>query len=109
MSKYQSKDILSQDTSVAKNTGFIECLRDNHVVIYGTHTCPACKSLLEKYLGYGDINLIYTNCSSGDEADMEKCMSEMQTSYVPEIQIDGVLLEQQGLPEVLAEITGCPL
>jgi glutaredoxin len=62
---------------------FIQCLARESVVIYGSQYCPACSALIDQFEGY-DIKLIYVECSR----EQEKCAKEMQTDYVPEIQIN---------------------
>jgi glutaredoxin len=62
---------------------FIQCLARENVVIYGSQYCPACSALVDQFKGY-DIKLIYVECSR----EQEKCTKEMQTDYVPEIQIN---------------------
>lgn len=94
----------------AVNDNFIQCLADAGVVIYGSSTCPACAQLEEEYSGYKTIKPIYLDCSGrGTEEETQRCMNEMKTRYVPEIQIKGELFEGWGSPETLAEEVGCQL
>ena len=89
---------------------FIECLAEAGVVIYGSQTCPACFQLEQEYGGKAVIGPIYLDCSGlGSEEETKRCMEEMQTRYVPEIQIKGEFFEGWGSPEALAEVTGCTL
>lgn len=89
--------------STPVNDQTIDCLADAGVVIYGSATCPACIKLVEDFGGNEIINPIYVNCTENPE----KCRTEMQTNYVPEIQIKGVLYDGARSPEVLAEEVGC--
>lgn len=89
---------------------FIQCLKEEGVVIYGSSTCPACARLEEEYGGYEKVKSIYLDCSGlGSQEEAERCMEEMQTSYIPEVHIKGRLFEGWGSPEALAEATGCQL
>ncbi len=89
---------------------FISCLKDAGVVIYGSKTCPACADLEKMYGGYEMIKPIYLDCSGlGSAEENERCMEEKQTMYVPEIQINGELLEERRSPQCLSDITGCEL
>jgi hypothetical protein len=89
---------------------FIQCLKENGVVVYGSSTCPACSRLEQEYGGYDKIKPIYLDCSGlGTEEETERCKEEMQTSYIPEVQIKGELFEGWGSPEALAEVIGCQL
>jgi hypothetical protein len=89
---------------------FIECLKEEGVMIYGSSTCSACEKLREEYGGYSVLKPIYLDCSQlGSEEDFKKCIEEMKTGYVPEVQINGEVFKQWGSPENLAEETGCPL
>ncbi len=100
---------LNEDDSNLSND-FIQCLADAGVVIYGSKTCPACAQLEEEYSGYKTIKPIYLDCSGlSTKEEMERCMDEMKTKYVPEIQIEGELFEGWGSPETLAEEVGCQL
>ncbi len=93
-----------------KEEDFIQCLADAGVVIYGSTTCPACSRLEQEYGGYEVIKPIYLDCSGrSSEEEEERCRTEMQTTFVPEIQIGGELFEEWGSPETLAEETGCEL
>ncbi len=106
MGNYQADIVVTTTKSPSQ---FIGCLADAGVRIYGSSTCPACTNLLSYYSDFGSLDAIYFDCSSADEKIREKCYENMQTEYVPEIQINGVLFEGTGTPEVLAEITNCQL
>ncbi len=81
----------------------VDCLKEEGVVIYGSSTCPACRSLEEEFKGREVIAPIYTDCYEYQE----KCAEEMKTGYVPEIQIKGELFDRWGSPEVLAKEVNC--
>lgn len=81
----------------------MECLARSGVVIYGTLTCPACNKLVESFGGYEIIDPIYVKC----DENWERCENEMQTEYVPEIQIKGVLYNGERSVEALAKKVGC--
>lgn len=83
----------------------IQCLADAGVVIYGSRTCPACAQLAESFGGYDKIALIYVECSK----ERERCSSEMQTNYVPEIQIQGKLYNGPRNPDNIAEAVSCKI
>ncbi len=95
----------SIDLNDELNNDFIQCLADSGMVIYGSRTCPACTQLAESFGGYDKIALIYVECSE----ERERCSSEMQTNYVPEIQIQGNLYEGSRDLGYLAKITDCEL
>jgi len=81
----------------------IQCLADGGLVIYGSRTCPACAQLAESFGGYDKIALIYVECSE----EWERCSAEMQTNYVPEIQIQGKLYNGPRNPENIADAVSC--
>ena len=91
----------------AENSGsaFVQCLAEAGVAIYGHKTCPACARLAANFGGYAAIDSIFTECN----AERERCVREMQTDYVPEIQIRGTIYGGPKTPEALAEETGCAL
>ncbi|MGM0629469.1 MAG: peptidoglycan-binding protein, partial [Patescibacteria group bacterium] len=85
-------EILSEEPSNKGNEeekAFIECLKEAEVVIYGTPTCPFCDQLVESFGGYDAVSPIYVNC----QESFDRCKDEMQTSGVPEIQINGELYQ----------------
>ncbi len=89
---------------------FVQCLKEEGVVIYGSTTCPACSRLEEEYGGYEIIKPLYLDCSRrGTEEELAQCREEMKTEFVPEIQIKGDLFDEWGSPEALAKETGCEL
>lgn len=97
----------SEETITETETinGLVQCLSDAGMVIYGSRTCPYCNQLVESLGGYETAGLIYVECSQ----ERERCSQEMQTNYVPEIQINGVLYSGSRDPEALAETTGYQL
>ena len=92
-----------KETEITKS--FIECLANAGVVIYGSETCPACASLVNSLGGYEKIESIYVECSQ----EMERCSSEMQTNYVPEIQIQGKIYTGPRDPGSIAETVSCEI
>ncbi len=93
------------DVQIKKNNeiSFIECLEKEGMVIYGSKTCPYCTQLANSLGGYDAVSLIYVECSE----ERERCNQEMQTRYVPEIQIKGNLYDGSRESEALAKETGC--
>ncbi len=92
---------LNQDNTDTNNIDTIECLKESGVVIYGTATCPACLALVENFGGRAKIDPIYIECNKEEE----RCMEEMQTNYVPEIQIKGKLYEgPRDLESILKQV-----
>ena len=87
-----------------KNNIF-ECLADSGVVIYGTDTCPACRALIDSLGGYEKVAPIYIECNK----ERERCSKEMQTNYVPEIQINGEIYTGPRSLKGIAEAVGCNL
>ncbi len=96
--------------NIKGNQEFIYCLEDAGVVIYGSSTCPACAQLEQEYSGYETIKPIYLDCSGrGAKEETERCMDEMQTNFVPEVQIEGEVFNDWASPKNLAQATGCQL
>ncbi len=81
----------------------IQCLDEAGVVIYGTKTCPACASLVESFGGAEKIEPIYVIC----DEEWDRCMEEMQTELVPEIQIRGELYVGPEDPKSVAKAVDC--
>ncbi len=75
------------------------------LIIYGSRTCPACASLANSLGGYEKIEPIYVECSE----KWEKCSAEMQTRYVPEIQIQGELYEGPRNPTEIGNAVSCEI
>ena len=84
---------------------FVQCLAEAGVVIYGSEYCPACLHLVESFGGYEIINPIYIECSE----ERERCRAEMQTDYVPEIQIKGELYVGPRDLDSFGRAAGCQL
>lgn len=95
----------TEDKNKASANGFIRCLAEAGVVIYGSKTCPACASLTSSLGGYEAIKPIYVECSE----EWDRCSSEMQTKYVPEIQIKGKLYTGSRSPDRIAEAVNCEI
>ncbi len=102
-------DINVTPTTTKSPSQFIKCLAEKGVTIYGSSTCPACKNLLSYFKDFGSLDSIYFDCSSSNAKIRQKCSENMQTEYVPETQIDGILVEGRVTPEILSEKTGCKL
>ncbi len=92
---------IDQDTM----DSFIQCLAEAGMVVYGTRTCPACLSFVNSFGGYDRVESLYVECH--DEG--ERCQAEMQTNYVPEIQIKGQLYEGPRDHASLGKTAGCPI
>jgi len=86
---------------------FIECLKREGVIIYGSSTCPACKALEEELGGYEIVEPIYLDCSMGSEEELERCKEEKYTRYVPEVQIKEELYKNINSAEDFAQKTNC--
>ena len=81
----------------------VECLAEANVIVYGTETCPACTQFAMQFGGYDVIDPIYVECAD----DPEKCNANMQTEFVPEVQINGTVVEDTSKAGLAAQ-TGCP-
>ncbi len=100
---FYSKEDNSIDNSYTGD--FFECLASEGVIIYGSMYCPACSELVNSLGGYEKIAPVYLEC----EDNMDRCMQELKSGYVPEIQINGELYLGQKTIEGLAGETGCNL
>ncbi len=88
----------------------VQCLQEKNVVVYGSYTCPACSQLVDDFGGSDVIKPIYVECTGiAGEEEANRCENEMQTRYVPEIQIDGELYEGSRSPQALAEEISCEI
>ncbi len=87
------------------HASLIKCLKESGVVIYGSKTCPACAELVNQFGGREALSSIYIECSEEEE----RCMREIKTGYVPEIQINGELYDGSRTPEDLANLVKCEL
>jgi glutaredoxin len=97
--------IFTQGKDKSTNDDFFNCLKSNGLVIYGTSTCPACTQLRNNLQDFGNnIDLIYVNC----DENPQRCATEMKASYVPEIQINGVVFPNKSI-EALSQQTGCKI
>jgi hypothetical protein len=96
--------------SVAPNvasqmTETVACLKEKGVVIYGSRTCPACAQMVTLFKGYEVIDPIYVECQTSGL----RCSQEMQTQYVPEVQIAGNLFKGPATPAAISAAVGCAL
>jgi hypothetical protein len=95
--------------AVAQNLAFSQCLADAGVVTYGSRTCPACQDMIRAFGGYTAAAPVYVECMT----NQARCGAEMQTQYVPEVQINSVLFTDYSapdqIPQALAQATGCEL
>lgn len=110
--KEETKETQEQATESQEEEidDLIQCLKDSGVVIYGSSTCPACKQLEDSFGGIDVIKSIYLDCSGlGEPEETKRCQEEMQTNFVPEIQIKGELFRGSRNPESLAEKVSCDL
>lgn len=87
------------------DSDFIQCLANAGVVIYGTKTCPACASLVNSLGGYELVEPIYVECNE----ERDRCSFEMQTNYIPEIQIKGELYSGSRNPINIGNAVNCEI
>lgn len=100
---FKNKEIENEKEKTIND--FVQCLAQAGIVIYGSKTCPACTSLVNSFGGYEIIKPIYVECS--EEGD--RCREEMQTNFVPEIQIKGRIYSAPRDPESLGAAVGCEI
>lgn len=86
-----------------QDAALVQCLSEADVVVYGTETCPACTQFAMQFGGYDVIDPIYVECADNPE----ECEANMQTEFVPEVQIDGIVTEDRSKAGLAAQ-TGCP-
>lgn len=111
--KSENKDVnneieseqIKEESKEAPIDKFIQCLVDKGVVVYASETCSACKSFAEMFGGYEKVTNLFVFCGK----EIERCMNEMNTNYVPEIQINGEAYQGLRSLEGLAEATNCNL
>ncbi|MCF7845332.1 MAG: hypothetical protein K9M12_01035 [Candidatus Pacebacteria bacterium] len=96
-------EVEEEDLVEEELISLVECLEEANVIAYGSRTCPHCIALVESFGGYDVIDPIYVECSTGDE----RCQTDKQTGYVPEIQINGELYQGERSPATIAEVAGC--
>lgn len=103
----QSRSDEAPDTAVADSAmqEFVGCLADNDVVAYTSETCPACFRFAQQFGGYENMEPINVECGENPE----ECQQNMQTGYVPEVQIDSQVLETTPTLDDLSAATGCKL
>ncbi len=94
------EEVLAEKEALAS---LVDCLKEKKVVAYGSKTCPYCLDLVESFGGYDIIGPIYVECSGGDE----RCQTDKQTGYVPEIQINSELYQGERSPKAIARVAGC--
>jgi len=85
-----------------QDAALVQCLSEADVVVYGTETCPACTQFAMQFGGYDVIDPIYVECADNPE----ECEANMQTEFVPEVQIDGIVTEDRSKAGLAAQ-TGC--
>jgi hypothetical protein len=104
----ESNDVLGNDepefTEVPSDE-FIQCLVDSGMVVYASKTCPACSALANSFGGYDAVENLFVFCND----DSEACTENMQTTYVPEIQHNGVVFEGARTMDAFASLTDCEL
>ncbi len=91
------------EEKVVPDDEFIQCLVDSGMVVYASKTCPACTNLADLFGGYESVEDLFVICSE----ERERCDLEMKRNAVPEIQINGELLEGARSLENFAQKTGC--
>lgn len=84
---------------------FNDCLAESGMVIYGSKFCSTCNSFIEELGGYEAVTSVYVECTDYPE----RCNTEMQTEYVPEIQLHGEVYTGQRSLTALADVTDCLL
>jgi trans-2-enoyl-CoA reductase len=98
-------EVEEEDLPEEELISLVDCLEEANVVAYGSKTCSYCLALVESFGGYDIIDPIYVECSTGDE----RCQTDKQTGYVPEIQINSELYQGERSPEAIAMAAGCEL
>ncbi len=101
----RSEDEVDSTVADSNMNQFVSCLAENEVVAYTSETCPACFRFAQQFGGYEFIEPINVECSENPD----ECQQNMQTGYVPEVHIDGQVLETPPTPEDLSAATGCKL
>ena len=96
--------IAGQEVTETEANEFIDCLDESEVLIYGAEWCSACGNLAESLGGYELVDPIWIECTEEEE----RCNEEKQAGYVPEMHIEGELVDTMG-PETLSEELGCSL
>lgn len=100
---YLSVNVVNEEEN--PYVSLVNCLAEKDVIVFSTYTCPFCINFADQFGGFEIIMPIYVDCADNPE----RCAQEMQTNYVPEIQINGVLYDGPRTPEALAEFTGCKI
>ena len=102
LNKKGDSDINSNTDNYLSEDLFL-CLVDSGVVLYGSKYCPSCSELVNSFGGYEMVSPIYIECDD----NVERCLEELKTGYVPEIQINGVLYEGENDIKEIAMKVGC--
>ncbi len=68
-------------------------------------TCPACADLVNRLGGTENLKPIYIECNENQDL----CDQELQSFYIPEVQLNGEVFENIRAPQQFADITGCTL
>ena len=95
-------DINNNTDNYLKEDLFL-CLEESGVVLYGSKYCPSCNELVNSFGGYEMVSSIYIECDD----NIERCLEELKTEYVPEIQINGILYEGKKDIKEIAKEVGC--
>ena len=86
-------------------TTFAQCLVESGLVIYTSKTCPACINLVDTLGGYDVVDNLFVEC--GRQPTL--CQANMQTNYVPEIQLNSTVYDGNRDIDSLAKLTGCQI
>ncbi len=99
-----SKTEEGENDGTTASKEFVECLKEEGIVVYGEPFCAACNALVESFGGREKINPIYVDC----QEESDRCREEKLTGIVPEIQLEGSLFYEGYLsPEEFAQKTEC--
>jgi len=96
--------IAGKEVTETEAEDFIDCLDEKEVTVYGAEWCPACGDLAESLGGYELVDPIWVECTE----EQQKCEEEKQAGYVPEMHIEGELVDTMW-PEELSEEVECNL
>lgn len=98
-----SPGVAEESADLSQQLAFSECLSDAGVVVYGNTTCPACTAFANQFGGYEAVEPIFVECRDNPE----QCQANMQTEFIPEIQLRGERIDNPVSVEQLAELTEC--
>ena len=93
----------TKENKEEETKNLIQCLVEADVLVYGSRYCLSCSELIEKLGGYDKIDPIYIEC----EENRDKCLGELKTGYVPEIQIKGEIYTGEETLNDIAKEVGC--